>query len=304
MRQAIRLATAAGQGREVALLHNNLGVNLWSFEGPRAALAELRTGMAYGAARGLAEIADIATASTLSLLFDTGQHDEALILAGTLTDRVNDDQITLSEVRAIEARIYALRGEAPHAAAYLDWLEITSRDARIGQILALGLGAAAITHIALGDAIHAATLLRELAATQDTRENSYYAPLLPELVRAAISIGQPSIAESLTSDYRPRMPYAHHAQVAAAAILAEARGDHQTAADTYADAAKRWEEFGVTPEQAHALQGHGRCLIPLGRPNDAAPVLHHAHELFTQLRATPALTETDTLLQHATALSS
>jgi hypothetical protein len=100
------------------------------------------------------------------------------------------------------------------------------------------------------------------------------------------------------------MLYAHHAQVAAAAILAEAGGDHQTAADTYADAAKRWEEFGVTPEHAHALQGHGRCLIPLGRPNDAAPVLQHARELFTQLGATPALTETDILLQHATALSS
>ena len=33
-REAIALATEAGQGREVALLHNNLGVQLWSFDGP------------------------------------------------------------------------------------------------------------------------------------------------------------------------------------------------------------------------------------------------------------------------------
>ncbi|MDX6523470.1 MAG: hypothetical protein QOI17_983 [Gaiellales bacterium] len=304
MREATRLATAAGQGREVALLHNNLGVNLWGFEGPQAALAELRAGMAYGAARGLTEIADIATASTLSLLFDTGQHDEALTLAGTLTERVNDDQITLCEVRAVEARIYALRGEATQAADYLDWLEITSRDAGIGQILALGLGAAAITHTALGDAIHAARLLRELAATPDSRDNYYYAALLPELVRTAITLGQPSVAESLTSDYRPRMPYAHHAQAAAIAALAEAMGDHQAAADGYADAATRWEQFGVIPEHAHALLGHGRSLINLGHASEAAPLLQHARDLFAQLGAVTALAESDTLLQQATALSS
>ena len=34
MREAIALATEAGQGREVALLHNNLGAALWVFEGP------------------------------------------------------------------------------------------------------------------------------------------------------------------------------------------------------------------------------------------------------------------------------
>ncbi len=304
MREAIRLATAAGQGREVALLHNNLGLNLWGFEGPRAALVELRTGIAYGAARGLTEIADGTTASTLSSLLDVGQLDEALALADTLSGPLNDDQLTLAEVRSVEARIHALRGEATQTAHYLDWLETVTSHLGSAESLALGVGVSAIAHTALGNPTRAATLLRELAATPASRDNPYYAALLPSLVRTAITIGQPNIAESLTSDHRLRMPYAHHAQVAAIAARAEAIGDHQAAADGYADAATRWEQFGVIPEHAYALQGHGRSLINLGHPSAATPILQHARDLFAHLGAAPALAETDTLLQQATALSS
>jgi tetratricopeptide (TPR) repeat protein len=301
-REAIQLATQAGQGREVAVLHNNLGINLWAFEGPQAALAELQTGIAYATARGLTALADVTTGSTISPLFDAGQLDQALTLATTLAERLHENQFPLIEVRSVEARIHTLHGQATQAADYLDLLETTTRDA--GSPLVLGLGASAITHTALGHTTHAAALLSELAAAPDTRDNIYYAALLPALVRLAITLGQLSIADQFTAGYEPHTPYAHHALVAATAALAEARGDHQTAADTYADAARRWEEFGVTPEHAHALQGHGRCLITLGHPSEAAPILHHARELFDRLSATPALAETDALLQDATALSS
>jgi len=58
----------------------------------------------------------------------------------------------------------------------------------------------------------------------------------------------------------------------------------------------RWERFGVVPEQAFALLGQGRCLLGLSRP-EAASVLHHAREIFERLGATPALAETDALLE-------
>ena len=88
------------------------------------------------------------------------------------------------------------------------------------------------------------------------------------------------------------------------AALAEARGDLQAAADGYADAAKRWQAFGVVPEQAFALLGQGRSLTALGRTAEARPVLQQAREIFQTLQAAPALAETDALLQQATALSS
>ena len=132
-----------------------------------------------------------------------------------------------------------------------------------------------------------------------------FAANLPALVRTALRLGQRGIAQSLGEDYQPRTPYAHHAlDHQPTAALAEARGDHQAAADGYADAAGRWERFGVIPEHAFALQGNGRCLINLGQPHEAAPVLHQARALFDRLGAIPALAETDALLAQATALSS
>src|SRR5207342_3570779 len=56
--------------------------------------------------------------------------------------------------------------------------------------------------------------------------------------------------------------------------------DLEADADAYADAADRWERFGVVPEQAFALLGQGRCLLRLSRPTEAASVLQRAHEIF------------------------
>ena len=134
-------------------------------------------------------------------------------------------------------------------------------------------------HAALRNLSHAATLLGELAAAEGTRDNPYYAELLPTLVKTSITISQPDIAEQFTTGFEPHTPYAQHALIAATATLAEARGDHQAAADGYADAAARWEQFGVTPEHAYALQGHGRCLMHLNQPHEATPVLQHATAL-------------------------
>ena len=123
-------------------------------------------------------------------------------------------------------------------------------------------------------------------------------------MRTALGLGQRGIAQSLTEDYQPRTPYADHALITASAALAEARDDHQAAADGYADAAERWGRFGVVPEHAFALLGHSRCLVTLGQRHEAAPILQHARSLFDQLGAIPALAETDDLLAQATALSS
>ena len=57
-REAIVLATETGQGREVALLHNNMGALLAAVDGPAACLQEFREGIAFAGARGLTEMHD------------------------------------------------------------------------------------------------------------------------------------------------------------------------------------------------------------------------------------------------------
>ena len=79
-----------------------------------------------------------------------------------------------------------------------------------------------------------------------------------------------------------------------------------------------WDCFSATPPRLAFLRrplgGGVRAaasrfavrvmFIQLDQPHQATTVLHEAHEHFTQLGALPALAETDTLLERATALSS
>jgi class 3 adenylate cyclase/tetratricopeptide (TPR) repeat protein len=299
MREAIELATQAGQGREVALLHNNLGWALCGFEGPGAALEVQRAGIAFAQARGLTEMVDGITADTLDSLFDSGEPEVALAVAAGLAERLEASEAVLDLVhaRATQARVLALRGQTAQAAGWLDWLESGSRGTHDQQIVIMGLGASVLARAGLGQDEAAAALLAEIEGYPGARENTYYPAYLPAMVRTALRIGNRELAVRLASGYEPRYPYAEHALVAANAALAEARGDLEDAAQAYAEAANRWERFGVVPEQAYALLGQGRCLLGLAGPSEAAHVLNRAHAIFHALGAAPALAETDALLQ-------
>jgi tetratricopeptide (TPR) repeat protein len=82
----------------------------------------------------------------------------------------------------------------------------------------------------------------------------------------------------------------------ARAILAEARAEPEQAAERYARAAERWAEYGSVFERAHALFGHGRCLVALGRSGEAEEHLREAREIFLGLGAAPLVAELDALL--------
>jgi len=98
----------------------------------------------------------------------------------------------------------------------------------------------------------------------------------------------------------PRTPLAEHSLRASRAQLAEAVGDPAEAADRYAEAAARWQEFGDVPERAYALLGRGRCLFALGRPGAEEP-LREARDLFAAMGYKPALAETEALLEQTAA---
>jgi class 3 adenylate cyclase/tetratricopeptide (TPR) repeat protein len=304
-REAIDLATEAGQGREVGILLNNLGADLFVFEGPGAALAVMRDGIAYARARGLAEVADLLIQSSLDPLVESGELEEAIAIAAEMAPRLeaSGDVFALIAIRAAQARIFALRGQGSQVAEVLDWLEGAARATEDPQIVVFGFGAAAFARAGLGQDQAAATLLTEVEAYPGARGNANYPGLLPTMVRTALGIGEIELAGRLVKGVESSRPYAEHALVAANAALVEARGDVPTAADAYADAADRWKRFGVVPERAFALLGQGRCLIALSRPTEAAPILQRAREIFERLGAAPALAETDALLQQATALS-
>ena len=304
MREAIRLATDAGQGREAAVIYGNLGESLAAFEGPAAALEVMRAGHALAQTRGITELVDFITPSTLDPLIACGELDEAIEVAAELAAAFGPaDTLRLAITRAAQARICAMRGQAIEAAAWLEWLESTVRTAAATEYILVGLASSAMVRVALGQHDRATALLGEIDAVPNVCKTIFYSAWLPTLVRTALAVGERALAAALTTNYHPGTTYGAHALVAATAILDEARGDTPTAAASYADAARRWEQFGVIPETAYALQGYARCLIKLGRPDDATPALNRAHELLARLKATPALAETDALLEQAASLS-
>ena len=305
MRAAIDVAIEAGDGREVGILHNNLAIEVWVFEGPQAGLEVIREGIAFAQARGLQEVVHFSTGSTLlDLLVDAGSYDESIRVGADYVKRYEVDAAAAYDratVLAAQVRVWVMRGQVAQVAGSLDQLDAASQGTGAAQDVLIFRGSLALGRAALGEREAAATLLAEILHS-DTRGDTYYGTLLAPLVRTAIQIGEPELAARFVSELEPRHPYLEHALVAADAALTEARMDREAAVAAYADAAVRWEGFGVVPEQGFALLGQGRCLVGLSRQSEASPVLRHAREIFEGLDAAPALAEIDGLRQ-ATAQS-
>jgi tetratricopeptide (TPR) repeat protein len=301
MRAAIDVAIEAGDGRDVGILHNNLAVELWVFEGPQAGIEVIRAGIEFAEARGLHEVVHLSTGITLlDLLVDAGRYDESIGVGADFGQRFEADlgaAYDRATVLAAQVRVWAVRGEVADVAGALDELDAVSQGTGAAQDVLIFRGSLALGRASLGEREAAASLLAEIQTDSDTRADTYYAPLLAPLVRTAIQIGELELASRFVSGLDPRHRYLEHALVAANAALTEARGDRQAAAAAYAEAAVRWEGFDVVPEQGFALLGQGRCLVGLSRWTEASPVLRHAHEIFEGLGAVPALTEIDALLR-------
>jgi len=120
---------------------------------------------------------------------------------------------------------------------------------------------------------------------------------MPEAVRIALRFEARTLAQRLAGLIDPALPLACHALEMCGAELLEDECDWTAGAVKYGEAAAGWHDFGVPHEDAHALLGQGRCLVVLGRAQEAAQPLQQAREIFESLGAKPSLKETDKLLQ-------
>jgi class 3 adenylate cyclase/tetratricopeptide (TPR) repeat protein len=305
-REAIELGVRAGMGRVTAIVYNNLGVEIGNFQGPAAALDVLAEGLRFSEARGLQDGALAVRTSGLPAMLASGDLEGVLEVTAELEEQAEraGDEFDLMEIRANRAYALVLSGRSLDAARYLDWQIEASRRTGRGDFIVTNLACAATVRIALGQEEEARALLAAIESIAGLGDSDASAVALPTIVRAALALGETELAERVTGHLTPRYPYAEHSLIAVGAALTEARGDLEIAAATYADAAARWEAFGVVTEEAVALLGQGRCLLGLSRPSDASDALDRARGLFTKCGMEPAMEETDRLLARATALSS
>jgi len=306
MRRALDAATAQGLGREAAVLYHNLGASLVRAQGPRAAWELAQQGAAFAQRHGIAEWVPLLEGTVVEAMADLGLIEQARTLMATVLGHVAaEDWMGQVDLRSAEARIQARRGELSDS-GLMDWIQQTVAKAReLGESQYLGglLALAAIARTAVGEARAAAPLLTELEQVPNVRHTLDYLRSLPDLVRVATVAGEPDLGARLADGLEPVYQLDQHALVTARALLAEHHGQHAEAADLFADAASRWQQFHMPWERAQALLGHGRCLLALGQPNDASQPLRTAREILATLRARPALDDADRLLTQATAAS-
>ena len=169
-------------------------------------------------------------------------------------------------VRAVQARILALRGEGAQVAEMLDWLESVAPGrpgTRRLRLLGLRLGRPGARRARAGRGRRGAAR-RDRGLPRRPRQ-----PELPDLAPARWC-APPSGSAIPTSPSdswpvsSPAPPTPSTPSSRRTPPSPKPRGDLQAAADAYADAADRWERFGVVPEQAFALLGQGRCLLGSG----------------------------------------
>ena len=306
MRRALGAATAQGLGREAAVLYYNLAVSLCRAEGPRAEWELAQQGATFARRHGIAEWVPMLEGAAVEALADLGMIEQAQTLMATALSHVaGEDWMGQVDLRSAEARMLARGGELSHT-GLMDWIQQAVAKAReLGEPQYLGglLALAAIARTAVGEARAAAPLLTELEQVPNVRHTLDYMRSLPDLVRVAIAAGKPDLGARLADGLEPVYRLDQHAAVTVRALLAEQHGKHAEAAALFMDAACLWERFEVPWEQAQALLGQGRCLVPLGRPAEAREPLRAARDIFASLGANPVLTDANRLLAEATALA-
>ena len=299
MRAALALAIERGEGRDAAVLYNNLAVGVLAIEGPRGVLSVGREGIEFSERRGINEIAMSMAAGNLDQLIDTGEWDAAQEQAETIAGRAeaSGDVASLLQARWALTRLLALRGEVARAVELAGWLVPAARESGGVEDIIAGCTSAALAYLGSGRQAEALGLLAEIDLTPHGRDSPTYPAFLCTMVRTAIAAGDLEVASSLTSGLEPIFPYHEHALRAVRATLAEVRHAFDEALVGHAEAAGRWESFGVVPERGHSLLGLGRCFLEVGRRAEATEPLQEARAIFARLGAAPVLAETDALLE-------
>jgi class 3 adenylate cyclase/tetratricopeptide (TPR) repeat protein len=295
LRQALEMSLEHGLGLEAVRSHANLGELVWLSEGPAQGLEVSRAGIDFGERRGIVGLAMWLKGQTLWALFDLGRWDELVHIADELVswERVHGRSYFGVMALSYKAHVLVRQGAVDEAASLTE--EVMPRARSIGdpQVLAPALAVAALIEEARGRSPGALRLVEELA---ETTRDPFRANHATDAVRICSAAGRLSLARQLLDGFPVAMSRHRYALVAAEAILSEAEGQVEQAAQGYAKAADGWSDYGFVLERALALLGLGRCLVALGREGNAANALRLAREVFAGLGARPLLLETDNLL--------
>jgi tetratricopeptide (TPR) repeat protein len=298
LRAGLALGLELGSGYDTAVLYNNLAEPVWLVEGPQAALEVCEEGVDFAERRGLSEAAMWLRASTLGPLLDLGRWEEAVTLADEAIawDLAHGGDYLAIGCRRYVSLVLTWQGDLIAARDLARRVLPRAREIDDLQQLVPALVNAALVEHATGDHPAAVALVTEAAQLTADRAGGrrFLGQFLADMVRVTAEPA-PDLARSLIAQAEPTATRYRLTATTATAVLAEATGDPERAADLFAEAATGWNTYGHVHEQALALLAQGRCLLRLGRP-EGEQVLRVAQRRLTALGARPPATEAGSLL--------
>src|SRR3954452_3223970 len=294
IRASLQIARDIGDLASAGVAYSNLASNLYPISAAEA-LTVWTEGIEYAEKRGIITNRFWQLAESTWAVFDLGRWDDVVSRATEVVEWAESGG--LSYAAAIAAMQHALvllhRGQTTEAALLLDKFFAVALEIGDPQVVVPALAASAQPSFAQGDVVAAVDFAREVETRTHTGATLYRPLYLPELVGIALAGGAEDVAAAfLESDYRSSGRIGH-AFTAARAVAAEADGAFDDALRLYQEAAAGWEDYGFVLGRAEALHGAGRCLVALGRIQQATAELREASPLFAQLGARPGVERVD-----------
>ncbi len=288
-REALAVATASGLGWETARAYNNLSDQVWFEEGPQAGLRLIEEGLRIAEQRGDAFDVAWLTGTSMLQLYEAGEWDECLRRATGLLEWKAGESGSIGLIAAAAAEaVQVQRGEVDAAAALMEhWLP-RGLESREPQMLIPSLSVATAIEYARGNAAAATAHLDRAAEILGASTGTQGTLTQLDLLRESAAAGDLARSELLLSRVGEATRRERLARLSGEAYLAEAKGDRETAAAGFREAAGQWKAFGSVPEEAHALLG-------LGRATGDREALQQARAIFERLGAKPRVEEIDRL---------
>jgi hypothetical protein len=144
-----------------------------------------------------------------------------------------------------------------------------------------------------GDKAGAVELIDEVYSRTEGKFSPHRANRLAEVARLLVAADQLDKAKIWMGDPAAPGIQSDLSRRAAAAVLAEAKGDLESASAEYVDAAAAWQEFGNALEEALAHYGASRCFSGLGQDREAGVHAEQARAIFDRLGASSMIADMD-----------
>jgi class 3 adenylate cyclase/tetratricopeptide (TPR) repeat protein len=300
LREGLRLALEHSVSEQACAAHVNLGDTLWLTEGPAAGQELYERGIELGRRRHVG--VRWGRMETMWTMFDLGRWDELLETGEDLIATSSDPTAQIPVLARIYREHVLIRRGASDGSAFES--ETLPRALEIGddQVVVPALRVGALGRLSRHDRDGAIRAIEELDARTVGRPGSR-GWLLDEAAHVCRDAGAAGALRSLLEGHGPYLLRHRNSALGATAVLAELDGDLEAAVERYAKAAEAWAAFPHVLQHGLSLLGASRCLLELGRSSEAGEQGRAAREVFVRLGAAPLVSETDSLLERATALS-